>query len=183
MQFYPKLYVLSVLNQIHRNMKKIFKVAFVSTMFALLALSSTWAQSIVQTTDITVVYNNSQSNSSFQDVSKFYFSNDNLVIDQHGIETNIPLSTIRRLELEAITTGDVASWDENTVLIYPNPTSDHLYFSAPQQRDVLVTIYSLSGQLLHRAMVNTSESVDVSSLSKGIYVIKIDEQTYKFTKL
>lgn len=163
-------------------MKKLLTMAFLATVFVVSVLSSATAQSLVQTTDVTVVYNNSQSNSTFEDVSRFYFSNGNLVIDQHGVETTIPVSTVRRLELDAVTTEDVASWDESTVVVYPNPTSDRLYFSTGQQRDVLVTVYSLSGQLLQRQQVNTTECVDVSNLAKGIYVIRIDDQSYKFTK-
>ena len=144
-------------------------------------LTTTQAQS-VQTTNVIVVYNNAQSNDLFQDVSRFYFNNDNLVIDQHGEETNLSLSIIRRLELDAITT-DVESWDDNTILLYPNPTSDHLYFSTSQNRNVQVAIYALSGQQLYLGQVNTAESIDVSYLSKGIYIIKIDEQVHKFTKL
>lgn len=164
-------------------MKKILKMfETVALIFIVTVSNFAFAQSIVQKTDITVVYNNSQANSSFQDVSRFYFSNGNLVIDQHGAESHIPVASVRRLELDAVTTNEVSSWDENTVIVYPNPTSDRLYFSTGQQRDVLVAVYALSGQLLQRQQVNTSESVDVSNLAKGIYVIRIDEQTYKFTK-
>lgn len=166
-------------------MKKFVLLAGLILLLTLLSVNRSSAQSVAQTTNVTVVYNNSQTNSDFENVTKFFFSNGNLMIDQSGIVTSIPVETVRRLELDAVSTpvDGVGEWDENSVLIYPNPTSDKLYFSASQEREILVTIFSLSGQLLRKEQVSTSESVDVSSLSKGIYVIKIDDKTYKFSKL
>lgn len=142
------------------------------------------AQNIVQTTDVTVIYKNQPLPSDFENVTKFYFYNGNLMLDQSGVTTAIPLETIKRLELDAVSNFiSVADWGESTILIYPNPTSDKLYFSSPSEQNVLVAIYSLNGQLLKREQVSTSENLDVSSLSKGIYIIKVNDQIYKFSKL
>ncbi|MCQ2285679.1 MAG: T9SS type A sorting domain-containing protein [Bacteroidales bacterium] len=145
----------------------------------------TLAQIALQTTNLTIIYNNQQSDADFENVSKFYFENENLMIDQNGVIESIPLSTVRRLELEAVTTDidDLTDWDANSVLIYPNPTRNRLFFSTSHNRQVLVTIYSMSGQLLKRSEVSTSESLDVSFLSKGIYVISVDDKMFKFSKL
>ena len=106
------------------------------------------------------------------------------MLDQSGVTPAIPLETIKRLELDAVSNFiSVADWGESTILIYPNPTSDKLYFSSPSEQNVLVAIYSLNGQLLKREQVSTSENLDVSSLSKGIYIIKVNDQIYKFSKL
>ena len=60
-------------------------------------VDSVSAQTVIQTTNVTVVYNTSQANSVFENVTKFYFSNGNLVIDQNGVETSISTNTVRRL--------------------------------------------------------------------------------------
>ncbi|MCR5114223.1 MAG: T9SS type A sorting domain-containing protein [Bacteroidales bacterium] len=145
---------------------------------------SLWAQTIVQTTDVTVVYNNNQSPSDFENVTKFYFSGDNLMLDQAGVVTSVPVSTIRRLELDAVSTviGGTSDWGDNAILIYPNPTSDHLYFATNVEQNVQVSVFALNGQLLQQQQLNTSESLDVSNLPRGMYVIRVNEQTYKFSK-
>lgn len=141
------------------------------------------AQSVIQTTDVTVVYSNSQSNSTFENVNKFYFSNGNLVLDQNGVETSIPTNTVRRLELAAISTfNDISEWDEDAIFVYPNPTSDKLFFSCKDNQEVTVSVYSMNGQLLQSEQMNTSESLNVSSLAKGMYIIRINNQNYKFSK-
>ena len=108
------------------------KLSLIFGWFGLLLfifVDSASAQSVIQTTDVTVVYSNSQTNSTFENVNKFYFSNGNLIIDQNGVETSIPTNTVRRLELAAISTfNDISEWDEDAIFVYPNPTSDKLFF-------------------------------------------------------
>jgi hypothetical protein len=55
--------------------------------------------------------------------------------------------------------------------------------SSETEQQVLVSIFSLNGQKLMQQQMSTSESIDVSSLAKGIYIIKINETSYKFSKL
>ena len=141
------------------------------------------AQSVIQTTDVTVVYNNAQSNTTFENVTKFYFSNGNLIIDQSGVETSIPTSTVQRLELAAVTTQDISEWGEDAIFVYPNPASDKLFFSCKENQEVTVSVYTMNGQLLLSEQMNTSESLNVSSLAKGMYIIRINSQNYKFSKL
>ena len=165
-------------------MKK-YLIAAVCFCLSAFLIEPTVAQTTIQTTNVVVVYNNAQSNSLFEDVSRFYFDNGNLVLDQHGVTTQVPLSTIQRLELDAISTPvlGVGEWDDNSVLVYPNPISDKLFFSSNQEQLVEVRVFAMNGQLLFTQQLSTTESMDVSTLSKGMYILKINSQTYKFTKL
>lgn len=55
--------------------------------------------------------------------------------------------------------------------IYPNPTSDN--FSIEMENEVKsVEIYSLQGQ---KVVTSTSKDVNVSSLSKGMYLVRIED--------
>ena len=102
---------------------------------------------------------------------------------QNGVETSIPTNTVRRLELAAISTfNDISEWDEDAIFVYPNPTSDKLFFSCKDHHEVTVSVYSMNGQLLQSEQMNTSESLNVSSLAKGMYIIRINNQNYKFSK-
>lgn len=159
---------------------KLFAIGLVFS--CLMWMGGLMAQSVIQTTDVTVVYNNAQSNTTFENVTKFYFSNGNLVIDQSGVETSIPTSTVQRLELAAITTQDISEWGEDAIFVYPNPTSDKLFFSCKENQEVTVSVYTMNGQLLLSEQMNTSESLNVSSLAKGMYLIRINNQNYKFSK-
>ncbi|MCZ8197734.1 MAG: T9SS type A sorting domain-containing protein [Flavobacterium sp.] len=56
--------------------------------------------------------------------------------------------------------------------IYPNPTSDN--FSIEMENEVKsVEIYSLQGQ---KVMTYNSKNINISSLSKGIYMVRIEDE-------
>ena len=156
----------------------------VGLLFAsLLWVNVAFAQTI-HTTNVTVVYSNNQSDSFFENVTQFSFSGDNLLINQNGTITPITRSLIRKLTLEDVATSSIETYDENAhIFIYPNPTSDKLNMASETEQQVMVRIFSLNGQVLMQQQMSTSESINVSSLAKGIYIIKINETSYKFSKL
>lgn len=163
-------------------MKKIifaFGLFFFSLMWVNVAISQT-----IHTTNLTVVYSDNQPDSFFENVTQFSFSGDNLLINQGGTVTPISRSVIRKLTMEDVTSSSIETYDENAkIFIYPNPTSDKLNMSSETEQLVLVGIFTLNGQKLMQQQMSTSESIDVSSLAKGIYIIKINETSYKFSKL
>ena len=163
-------------------MKKIILalgLLFSSLMWVNVAFAQT-----IHTTNVTVVYSNNQPDSFFENVTQFSFSGDNLLINQNGTVTPISRSIIRKLTLEDVATSSIETYDENArIFIYPNPTSDKLNMSSETEQQVLVSIFSLNGQKLMQQQMSTSESIDVSSLAKGIYIIKTNETSYKFSKL
>lgn len=161
-------------------MRKIF-LSCILLLGILLCKCPSLAQNATQTTNVTVVYNNAQPSALFENVTRFYFDDGDLVLDQNGLTNNIPVALIRRLELDAVTS--VQNWDDNSILLYPNPTSDKLFFATSREQVIKVSVYSMNGQLLYSQQLSTSECMDVSSLAKGMYIIKINNQTYKFSKL
>ena len=73
------------------------------------------------------------------------------------------------------------SFEKLNVVIYPNPVSDKLYVSSENIVIEKLNIYSISGQkvLEQHTSINT---VDVSSLSKGMYFIEIATSEGKTVK-
>jgi hypothetical protein len=65
---------------------------------------------------------------------------------------------------------------DRTGTIYPNPVSEILFFSMETD----YWIYSLSGSLQLAGKRATKS--DLSALPKGLYVVKTDYGTFKFTK-
>mgnify|MGYP006294094107 FL=1 len=69
-----------------------------------------------------------------------------------------------------LTTG-IAKIDNQAIQIFPNPAKDKLTISGLTNKSEL-SIYSLSGKLLKQQTVDNG-NVNISDLSKGIYVVKI----------
>ncbi|HCO19831.1 MAG TPA: endonuclease I, partial [Flavobacteriaceae bacterium] len=69
--------------------------------------------------------------------------------------------------------------------IYPNPVSEKLYIRGKNISKVSkAAIYDVSGKLIQEINnpFNNFNSIDVSNYKTGIYILKIDENSYKFLK-
>ena len=83
----------------------------------------------------------------------------------------------------------VEDYFQNKIIksIYPNPTTGQLRIECrdgarPVSTDI--TIYNIMGQLLQSKIVNLQSEIilDVSPLPSGMYFLKIDNKTIKFSK-
>ncbi len=62
----------------------------------------------------------------------------------------------------------------NELKIYPNPAIDRLFIDCNERMYLKMQIYNAIGELiLQRELNNGMNNIDVSSLSKGVYVIKL----------
>jgi uncharacterized protein (TIGR02145 family) len=58
--------------------------------------------------------------------------------------------------------------------IYPNPATDRVFINITERQDIKMQVYNIFGECaLQLEMNNGTNDIDVSSLSKGIYVIQI----------
>jgi len=71
--------------------------------------------------------------------------------------------------------------DDNKISIYPNPANDLVNIFS--QTPGVLHIYNINGMLVKTEMVNNSnEQIDISNLSNGIYIIKINTDTQNYTQ-
>jgi hypothetical protein len=71
------------------------------------------------------------------------------------------------------------AFDAVTITVYPNPVSDVLYVNTNEA--AAVTVYDLSGRMV-KSEAYTASGVNVSTLSKGIYLAEVTVGTAKTTK-
>jgi len=75
-------------------------------------------------------------------------------------------------ELHIIVDG-VSTLPQDAITMFPSPTSDELRFTCDAQIDQL-NIYSLDGKnVLSEKLSSPHGSISVSTLSEGIYVVKV----------
>jgi phosphatidylserine/phosphatidylglycerophosphate/cardiolipin synthase-like enzyme len=85
--------------------------------------------------------------------------------------------------LSACTVTDINenSLSDNLINIYPNPASDKITVKNNSDELQEVSIYSINGQLMIQKEINSPEmNIDISSLSQGIYVIRISGNSNSF---
>lgn len=70
----------------------------------------------------------------------------------------------------------------STIVLYPNPTTNYIFIqNAPLDREYF--IYDLTGKMMLKNKINSTDyKIDVSSFTKGIYTIIIDNLLYKIIK-
>ena len=71
-------------------------------------------------------------------------------------------------------------FSKNDFLVYPNPTYDSITFTFPVRFDKgTVVIYTVFGQkVLEKMVSNTSPTISLKSLSKGMYLYQFDSNVY-----
>jgi hypothetical protein len=65
--------------------------------------------------------------------------------------------------------------DKEDISIYPNPASTVLYINLPESSNAIeaIELISMNGQLL-RSYRKTDQSIDISTLNEGVYILKIE---------
>lgn len=70
------------------------------------------------------------------------------------------------------------------VVVYPNPTESSILFKSRENlSNQKVAVYNTNGQLVAEKTIQSDNSVDLSNLSSGIYVIQLSAQPNKSFKI
>ena len=67
--------------------------------------------------------------------------------------------------------------EQNLMVIYPNPATHQLTLELPNTQPATLELYSASGKCVYsKEIVNTTEEIDVSGLSRGLYFLQIRQE-------
>lgn len=70
----------------------------------------------------------------------------------------------------------------NSLVLLPNPAINYLTISSNTSEKLNVKIYSVAGQLLLYGSYLSGEQIAVDKLTPGLYVVLINDKSYKFIK-
>ncbi|MDD4141325.1 MAG: T9SS type A sorting domain-containing protein [Bacteroidales bacterium] len=156
------------------------KLKFLLVMFAIIPVISLMGQA---ETDVSITFYDGSEAVYTVDTENgsLYFEDNNMVVSYgDGLSETISLAGIRNIRFETVPFGiETIEVQENR--IYPNPVSTSLYISDIETVSS-VTIFSLNGHIVYKSDHNPQSSIDVSFLQRGMYLIKIDENIFKFCK-
>lgn len=171
------LYLPLVILKIKVSMKKIM-MKWLMCLMVVMAFSTTTAQTHVKLT--------------FQDAStqeievssygKIYFSDNYMYIDNGtAVPYSFAVSNIRNMVFNEITgIEDIVT---ETFKVYPNPVHNELYISGNDFRSYPYQLFSADGRLLLHGVSREGEPVKVSDLPTGLYILKINNSSFKISKL
>ncbi|MBC8320110.1 MAG: HYR domain-containing protein, partial [Bacteroidetes bacterium] len=85
-------------------------------------------------------------------------------------------------DVTVYTTVGLESLDENSVSIYPNPTTGKVYFEFTSSKDRQLKISDFTGRpIFETNIIGNNGIVDLSTYARGVYIITILEDNSTFT--
>lgn len=120
-----------------------------------------------------------------------------IILDIPGLVMNnpqtigiIPGDTITGIKYEITdngidnTTLSINSFvkEETNIRVYPNPAVSKLHVERSTQKTADYTIYNITGQIVLQGKLQKSSVINIGSLSKGMYYLRISDVTIKFLK-
>ena len=89
------------------------------------------------------------------------------------------------VRISVSTTLSAANFDKESLKfkIYPNPVTDKLYVSGVSAISN-ASVYDFNGRrILEAELSNNNSSIDLSTIPFGVYLLKVNGQTFKFVKI
>ena len=84
-----------------------------------------------------------------------------------------------------VTLIDVTGLNEDAtsvIKVVPNPANQIIYIIGKNNQNQTATVYDAVGKVVLKSVLNSNLSIDISSLSKGIYFVEVTGQRVKFVK-
>lgn len=77
---------------------------------------------------------------------------------------------------EILTGTNLVEGGSITFAVYPNPARNNLFISGLDSELTRYRIYDLSGRMIRAGRNDAGEGIDISNLTKGMYLLKIDSE-------
>lgn len=112
------------------------------------------------------------------DLQKIVFENNAMTLKMKTKSDVTNVVSIRFAEA----TGIENPKPDLSIFVFPNPVKNVLTVSGAHENGI-INLYSLTGTLLQSIPAQESAThIDVSSLSPGIYLLRVEDKTVKFIK-
>ncbi len=136
-------------------------------------------------TELTVVDFSSKSNVyKIDETGELSFDEKFLVIkeDANSEAKKLTLENISKLLIKESSAANNLSSDSQSISLYPNPASSEVFISGIDGRQT-VEIYSISGVLVMKSVVENGSAININNLRQGVYIVKVDGKTVKLCKI
>lgn len=120
-----------------------------------------------------------------QDIRKITFDDDGM----HIVGTKITpepvwaLSDIKTIKFSGAVSGIGEVTDDDAGSVSISRSGDMLYVNGLEPgQPATATVFDLSGKAVMSTETGNGEPIDITQLRQGIYIIKVNNATYKFVK-
>jgi hypothetical protein len=115
------------------------------------------------------------------------FLSGNLLLNHiTGTLESYSLSKIKKIYFESVPTGienNNVNGSSGKISFYPNPVESFIYFRNIPDENSLIRIYKMDGKVMLQSLVSIdNNSLNISELEKGFYILSVNNQVFKFIK-
>lgn len=160
------------------NLKTFSKILLMSLLFS---AATIFAQTGIKVT----FYSGSAQDYTIETSGKLYFSGSNLLIktSSSAADVSVPTNIIRKITFTtAVLSTQEIGQNKDKFALYPNPASDFIQISSDKKDKMKVKIYSSTGRMVHSGTYLPKESINISELAPGFYLVQVDQTTIKLIK-
>ena len=160
------------------------KFSFALFLFALFVMGVLNVQSQTVSLDIKNS-DGSEKNIDVNSLRKITFGNGMMILNYRiGTVENVITSSVQKLVFTYFTGLNDLQVEPATLIVFPNPSREYISLKNIPDGDVKIVIFSINGsQLINLQHYTNNEMIDINHLTRGIYIIKVNNQALKFTKL
>jgi hypothetical protein len=160
------------------------KFSFALFLFALFVMGVLNVQSQTVSLDIKNS-DGSEKNIDVNSLRKITFGNGMMILNYRiGTVENVITSSVQKLVFTSFTGLNDLQVEPATLIVFPNPSREYISLKNIPDGDVKIVIFSINGsQLINLQHYTNNEMIDINHLTRGIYIIKVNNQALKFTKL
>lgn len=152
-------------------------------LFFLFGVGLTYGQTTVKVT----LLDNTEQSYSVEPDGKLWFNNSDLIINPNNLTDpiTVSLSDIRKITFKdnENTTGirEVVKTKAD-IHIFPNPTHNYFDIQSSGTEKLNVHIFNTNGTLVTNGTYVAGNRVDISHLTTGVYIVVINNQSFKLIK-
>lgn len=117
-------------------------------------------------------------------VQKLYFSNNDLIVDfKSGNDDVYPIADVRKIYFDGVVSIDEKISESGKLAVIPNPARSVINVLGIPEGKVRIRIYRMNGGLVFdREIDSGQESIDISGLPDGLYLLNASGSTAKFIR-
>jgi len=140
----------------------------------------------IQSQNLILKFNDgTEKSSGLNSLNKITFSGTNMILNYtDGTTGSFSESTIKKMVFNVVSGTQSILGDETTLVVYPNPASDYISLRNTPEGATTVKVFRLDGALLvSKQITSEDKQIDISTFTKGFYLLKVNNQALKFIKL
>lgn len=158
------------------------KQIYIGLLLFLLVISMNFVKA--QNSLIIKFNDGSQTGSLLSTIDRITFSGGNLLLkNTDATSSSLIISDIDKLSFGVLSGVPEVFTDETSLMVYPSPATDYIVLKNPPAGEINIIVFRLDGSvLMNKKLSNASQKINISNFANGLYLLKVNNKTLKFTK-